>query len=139
MGLQGQALGPELGNVALAEVHRRGSAIWDRLDYHVRKDYRQHLQRQGDKSGRMLALLLKHECPPLIILALHRPDGALPLTMGQIAINIHLHDHLVEVYASPAQAEAPMVEGFIAQIDIHKLTEAQADGLQEATTLVELG
>ncbi|KAJ1166338.1 hypothetical protein NDU88_006742 [Pleurodeles waltl] len=39
-------------------VHGRIGALWSRLDNYVRKDFRQRLYREGDRSGCMVALLL---------------------------------------------------------------------------------
>ena len=45
----------------LLEMHRRVSEIWAGLDKLVRTEYRQCLHREGDRSGTMLAWLLKRE------------------------------------------------------------------------------
>ena len=54
-------------NLELLEAHKRGGETCDRLDGLVRTEYRQQFHREGDRSGRMLAWLLKRERPmPLI-------------------------------------------------------------------------
>ncbi|KAJ1103950.1 hypothetical protein NDU88_001367 [Pleurodeles waltl] len=51
-------------------VHGRIGALLSRLDSYVRKDFRQRLHREGDRSGRLPTWLIRHECSTPIILSL---------------------------------------------------------------------
>ncbi|KAJ1083872.1 hypothetical protein NDU88_004027 [Pleurodeles waltl] len=61
----------QTGDSLIAEVHpgelqlrRLIEDIWDRLDKYTLKQYRQRLYTEGDKSGRLIAWILRREHPP---------------------------------------------------------------------------
>ncbi|KAJ1198388.1 hypothetical protein NDU88_002229 [Pleurodeles waltl] len=50
-------------------------SLWSGLDSYVHKDFKQRLHREGDRSGRLLAWLLRRERPIPLILSLWGPTG----------------------------------------------------------------
>ncbi|KAJ1197299.1 hypothetical protein NDU88_001161 [Pleurodeles waltl] len=76
-------------------VRGRIAELWDRLDNYVRRNYRQRLYREGDRSERMLAWLLRREHPVPIIQMLRGPSGE--MILGQLRVNSHLR----VIYAAP--------------------------------------
>ncbi|KAJ1193002.1 hypothetical protein NDU88_002308 [Pleurodeles waltl] len=66
--------------------------LWDRLGNYVRRNYRQRLYWEWDRSGRMLAWLLRLERPVPIIQMFCGPSGA--KILGQLQVNSHLREHL---------------------------------------------
>ncbi|KAJ1084387.1 hypothetical protein NDU88_004536 [Pleurodeles waltl] len=73
-------------------------ALWGRLDSYVRKDFRQRLHREGDRSGRLLAWQLRREHSIPMILSLWGPAGG--RILGQTRVNAHLREHLEAIYFS---------------------------------------
>ncbi|KAJ1117024.1 hypothetical protein NDU88_005225, partial [Pleurodeles waltl] len=55
----------DAGDAGLLEALRLVEATRNRLDCYVRKDYRQRLHREGERSRLMFAWLLKREIPSL--------------------------------------------------------------------------
>ncbi|KAJ1206105.1 hypothetical protein NDU88_001514, partial [Pleurodeles waltl] len=77
---------------AWLELRCRIVELWDRLDSFFHWNYRQRLYWEGNRSGRMLAWLLRREHPVYIIQMLHDPSGE--LILGQLQVNSHLREHL---------------------------------------------
>ncbi|KAJ1164111.1 hypothetical protein NDU88_004557 [Pleurodeles waltl] len=84
---------------ACLEVGGRIVELWDRLDSYVRRNYRQQLYRKGDRSGHVLAWLLRPKRPVPIIQMLRGPSGE--LILGQLRVNSHLREHLQALYTAP--------------------------------------
>ncbi|KAJ1083255.1 hypothetical protein NDU88_003414 [Pleurodeles waltl] len=97
-------------------------ALWSRLDNYVRKDFRQQLYRERDRSGRMLAWLLQRECPTPIILSLRGPTE--DNILGQTRVSTHLREHLKAIYTSPQCDERPQMREYLDILQLPRLTRA---------------
>ncbi|KAJ1189441.1 hypothetical protein NDU88_006186 [Pleurodeles waltl] len=74
------------------EVRGRIVDLGDRLENYVCRNYRQRLFQEGDRSGRMLAWLIRRERPIPIIQMLSDSSGE--RILGQLRVNAHLREHL---------------------------------------------
>lgn len=110
--------------------------IWDRLDCLVWREYRQLLHREGDRSGRLLAWLLKQELPSPLILMLHRPDGTKAAT--QAGVNTVLFKHLSNMYRENPCHGVLVEEGYLLNVPLPRLTDEQRGGLEAAFQVGEL-
>ncbi|KAJ1128275.1 hypothetical protein NDU88_006654 [Pleurodeles waltl] len=121
------------------EVRGRIVDLWDRLDNYVCWNYRQRLFLEADRSGRMLAWLLRRKRPIPIIQMLSGPSGE--KILGQLRVNAHLGEHLWNIYATPDGVGVTRIREYLDGLRMPRLTEAQSeesegevslDGLVEA-------
>ncbi|KAJ1204729.1 hypothetical protein NDU88_000167 [Pleurodeles waltl] len=77
----------------------------------------------------MLAWLLRQERPP---------PSTSQVAMGQGVIKSRLRDHLAEEYARLADLRTHEAAGFLDEVKISHLTQAQAEGLDEDIQIEEL-
>ncbi|KAJ1118727.1 hypothetical protein NDU88_006914 [Pleurodeles waltl] len=85
--------------------------LWGRLDNYVCWDYRQRLFWEGDHSCHMLAWLLRRERPIPIILIPRGFSGE--KILGQLQVNLHLREHLRNVYASPCSVGGGQIHEYL--------------------------
>ncbi|KAJ1098820.1 hypothetical protein NDU88_003927 [Pleurodeles waltl] len=117
-------------------VRGRIGALWSRLDTYVRKDFRQRLHCEGDRSGCLLAWLLRCECPTPIILSLRGPTG--DSILGQTCMNAHLREHLEAIYSSPWCDVSSQTREYLDGLQLPRLTDAQAVELEAELSLEDL-
>ncbi|KAJ1175881.1 hypothetical protein NDU88_001166 [Pleurodeles waltl] len=98
--------------------------------------YRQQLYREEDRSGCMLAWLLKRERPLPIILSLHGPSGEWYL--GQALVNLLLWDHLKHMYTLPKSEDGCQMRQYLDRLQISWLVEAQTEELEWDVALEKL-
>ncbi|KAJ1099669.1 hypothetical protein NDU88_004768 [Pleurodeles waltl] len=98
-------------------------------------DERQRLYHEGDRSGHMLAWLLKRERPLPTILSLQGPIGERYL--GQVRANLLLRDHLKCIHTLPKTKDGGQVCGYLDRLHIPRLTEVQTEKLEGEVMLEE--
>ncbi|KAJ1185904.1 hypothetical protein NDU88_002690 [Pleurodeles waltl] len=118
------------------EVRGRIVDLWDRLDNYVRRNYRQRLFREGDRSGCMLAWLLRQERPIPIIQMLRGHSGK--KILGQLRDNLHLQEHLQNIYATPCGGDVTWIREYLDGLRMPRLTEAQSEELEGEVSLDDL-
>ncbi|KAJ1210442.1 hypothetical protein NDU88_005806 [Pleurodeles waltl] len=109
-------------------VHGCIGALWSRLDSYVLKDFRQRLHREGDRSGHLLALLLRRQRATPIILSLRGPTGV--RILGQTCVNAHLREHLEAIYSSPLCDVGSLTREYLDGLQLSRFTDAQAAELE---------
>ncbi|KAJ1142732.1 hypothetical protein NDU88_009045 [Pleurodeles waltl] len=81
----------------------------------------------------MLTWLLKCE---QLILSVCGPAG--DMILGQTRVNLLLQDHLKGVYTLPVCADSSLVDEYLARLQLSRLMETQAGGLEGDIRLEEL-
>ncbi|KAJ1201001.1 hypothetical protein NDU88_004818 [Pleurodeles waltl] len=117
-------------------VRGRISALWSRLDSYVRKDFRQRLYHEGDRSGHLLTWLLRHERPTPIILSLRSPTG--DRILGQTRVNAYLREHLEAIYSSLRCDVSSETREYLDGLRLPRLTDAQVAELEVELSLEDL-
>ncbi|KAJ1096075.1 hypothetical protein NDU88_001221 [Pleurodeles waltl] len=107
-------------------VRVRIEALWGRLDNYVHQDFRHRLYHEGDRSGRMLAWLLRRELP--IILSFR--GSSREKILGQVQVNLHLREHPKNIYTSPQSIDSSQMHEYLDGLQLPRLTEAQVDVLE---------
>ncbi|KAJ1136125.1 hypothetical protein NDU88_002543 [Pleurodeles waltl] len=105
------------------EVRGRIVDLWDRLENYVHRNYRQRLFREGDRSGHMLAWLLRQERSIPIIQMLRDSSGE--RIVGQLRVNAHLCEHLRVIYTSPWTVGETQIQEYLDDLRLPRLTAAQ--------------
>ncbi|KAJ1091979.1 hypothetical protein NDU88_005093 [Pleurodeles waltl] len=118
------------------EVRGRIVDLWDRLDNYVHWNYRQRLFREGDRSGLMLAWLLRRERPIPSIQMLCGPSGE--KILGQLRVNAHLREHLRNIYTTPGGVGVTRIQEYLEGLRMPRLTEAQSAKLEGEVSLDNL-
>ncbi|KAJ1194758.1 hypothetical protein NDU88_004044 [Pleurodeles waltl] len=125
--LQRQVDNGDASEADCLEMRGRIVDLWDRLENYVRRNCRQRLFREGDRSGRMLAWLLRRERPVPIIQLLCGSSGE--RILGQLRVNAHLREHLRVIYAAPRRAGETQIQTYLNGLRLPRLTTAQAEEL----------
>ncbi|KAJ1079749.1 hypothetical protein NDU88_000003 [Pleurodeles waltl] len=127
-----------INNGDALENESRGDigALWSRLASYICKDFQQRLHREGDRSGCLLAWLLRRECPTPIILSLRGPTG--DRILGQTRVNVHLREHLEAIYSSPWCDVGSQTREYLDGLWLPRLTDAQAAELEAEFSLEDL-
>ncbi|KAJ1118455.1 hypothetical protein NDU88_006646 [Pleurodeles waltl] len=121
---------------ACLEARGRIVELWDRLESYVRRNYRQRLYREGDRSGRMLAWLLRQERPVSIIQMLCGPSGE--LILGQLRVISHLREHLRVIYTAPCSVDVTRIGEYLDGLQLPRLTEIHSEELEGEVSLDDL-
>ncbi|KAJ1092934.1 hypothetical protein NDU88_006044 [Pleurodeles waltl] len=119
------------------EVRGRIVDLWDKLENYVRWNYRQRLFREGDRSGHMLAWLLRRERPIPIIQMLRSSSGE--RILGKLRVNAHLREHLRVIYTSPWRVGETQIQKYLNGLRLPCLTAAQVEELEGEVSLEDLG
>ncbi|KAJ1125985.1 hypothetical protein NDU88_004398 [Pleurodeles waltl] len=121
--IQRQVDSGDASEVDCLEVRGRIVDLWDRLENYVSRNYRQRLFREGDRSRRMLAWLLRRKRPIPIIQMLRGSSGE--RILGQLRVNSHLHEHLRVIYTSPWRVGETQIQEYLDGLRLPRLTAAQ--------------
>ncbi|KAJ1173261.1 hypothetical protein NDU88_005098 [Pleurodeles waltl] len=102
-------------------------------------DYKYHvtrLQAEGDKSGRLLAWLLREErqCPPIGAIGL----GAGALATTQEKINDAFREYYTQLYTTRTSCTSQQLRSFLADSSLPQLTHTDRETLEAPITLGEL-
>ncbi|KAJ1202920.1 hypothetical protein NDU88_006715 [Pleurodeles waltl] len=85
--------------------------------HEVRRNYRQQLYQEGDRSGLMLAWLLRRERPVAIIQMLYGPSGE--LILGQLRA----------LYTAPCGVDVARIGEYLDGLQVPRLTGTQSEEL----------
>lgn len=97
---------------------------------------RQRSFEQGERAGKLLAYLVHCEDRPPVVISLHSPDGTLVTEPTQVTTLFR--DFFTALYASKAPTDNTLMEAFLNDFSIPRLTEAQTEILEAPLTTDEI-
>ncbi|KAJ1136101.1 hypothetical protein NDU88_002519 [Pleurodeles waltl] len=121
---------------ALRETRAEHAKADATLRLHDHKHHMARLQAEGDRSGRLLAWLLREDrrCPPIgsIITGV----GAIATT--QVNINDAFREYYTQLYTKSTSCTIQQLESFLADSPLPQLTNTDRESLEAPITLGEL-